>query len=242
MSYGRRARILVVDNSHDYSRSLRSLLELEEYHVEEAGSVEETGEWLDASDFDLALIDLRLTDDSDEYDFSGLEAAKLAGEAGVPCLVVTAFPTVEATRRALRSRGIEPLAVDLVPKESGPEAVLDAIEAVLRRCGQRSAKTTGGLEFDPGRRLFLLGGEPLRLSRYQYAFLVTLHEARGAVCSHEVLLRAIYDEDVPPGLASSDRRLEHLADRLRQKLEDDPSEPRYLITVHGRGYRLALEP
>ena len=65
-------------------------------------------------------------------------------------------------------------------------------------------------------------------------------EKQGAVCSPEELIKAVYDEDVPPGQSSADKRLERLVDRVREKIEDDPSKPRHLIRVHRRGFRLVL--
>jgi DNA-binding response OmpR family regulator len=235
-----RRNLLLADNSLDYRRSLLPLLELEGYQVEEASSVQEAKEKLESVSLDLALVDLRLTEDGDDYDISGLEVARWAGERGVPCLIITAFDSVETTRLALRSRGAEPLAVDYVPKKDGPQALLDAIAVVLSRREEESEKAPGDLVIDLERGLALYKGAPLDLSRYQYALLAHLYRKEGAVCSPEELLKVVYDEDVPPGQASADKRLERLVDRLRQKIEEDPSEPRYLIKVHGRGFRLAI--
>lgn len=241
MSMAMKSRLLLADNSPDYRRSLGSLLELEDYQVEQAASVEEAKEKLEAVSLDLALVDLRLTDDRDDRDISGLEIAKKAAVEGIPCIIISAFPSVEATRRALRSRGAEPLAVDFVPKASGPQAVLDAIRVVLSRRGEELEKAPGDLVVDLERGLAWRKGEPLHLSRHQYALLAHLYRKEGAVCSPEELLKAIYDEDVPPAQASADKRLERLVDRLRKKIEEDSSEPHYLIKVHGRGFRLAIE-
>jgi DNA-binding response OmpR family regulator len=230
-------QLLIADNNADYRRSLRSLLELEDYWVEEAPSVEEAKAKLEAVPLDLALVDLRLTDDNDQYDISGLEVAKKAGEEGVPCIVITAFESVEATRLALRSRGAEPLALDLVPKAGSPQAVLDAIEAVFRR-SEKQSRILDDLAVDLERGLVWRDGERVELSRQQYALLGYLYRNKGAVCSPVELLKAIYDEEVPADQASADKRLERLVDRLRRKIEEDPSNPRYLVTVHGRGFLL----
>lgn len=235
------ARVLLVDNSADYRHSLLGLLDLEDYAVEEAGSVTEAKEKLLALDFDLALVDLRLSDDEDDYDFSGLEVTRLASERGTPCVVITAFPSVQATRLALRSRGKEPLAVDLIPKKDGPQAILDAIKLVLGQHGQQVMAKRPGLQIDLERGLVWLDGEELDLSRNQYDLLAYLFEKDGAVCSPKELLKAVYDEQVPPEQASADKRLESLVDRLRRKIERDPSDPRHLVKVYGRGFRLDLD-
>jgi DNA-binding response OmpR family regulator len=241
MTKTERKRLLLADNASDYRRSLCSFLELEDYQVEEAASVKEAEEKLEVVPLDLALVDLRLTEDGDEYDISGLEVAKRAVEKGIVCIIITAFPSVEATRLALRSRGTEPLAVEFVPKTSGPHAVLNAIEVVSRRREEGSEGTARALVVDLKRGLAWYKGATLDLSRHQYALLAYLYQREGAVCSPEELLKAVYDEDVPPGQASADKRLERLVDRLRKKIEEDPSEPRYLITVYGRGFRLATD-
>jgi DNA-binding response OmpR family regulator len=234
-------RLLLADNSADYRRSLHGYLELEGYQVEEAASVEEAKEKLGAVPLDLALVDLRLTDDEDDYDINGLEVARWASERDIPCIIITAFPSVEATRLALRSRGTEPLALDFLPKASGPQAVLDAIEVVLsRREEGHEEKVPGDLVVDLERGLVWYKGAPLDLSRQQYALLAHLYRKKGVVCSPEELLKAVYGEDLTAEEASADKRLEHLVVRLREKIEEDPSVPRYLLTVYGRGFRLSM--
>jgi DNA-binding response OmpR family regulator len=235
------ARVLLVDNSADYRHSLRGLLDLEDYEVEEAGSVTGAKEKLLDRDFDLALVDLRMTEDEDDYDFSGLEVARLASEQGIPCIVITAFPSIQATRLALRSRGVEPLAVDLIPKADGPQSILDTIRLVLQRHEEQAKARRRGLQIDLERGLAWLDGEELDLSRNQYDLLAYLYVMDGAVCSPEDLLQAVYGEQVPPEQASADKRLESLVDRLRKKIEQDPSDPRHLIKVYGRGFRLDVD-
>jgi CheY-like chemotaxis protein len=119
--------VLLADNKEDYRKSLRQLLEEEGYLVTEVGSVQEAEEGLKAVSVDLALVDLRLTNDEDDHDMSGLKVAEWAGERGIPCIVITAYNSVETTRLALRSRGAEPLAVDYIPKKDSPQAILNAI-------------------------------------------------------------------------------------------------------------------
>jgi two-component system KDP operon response regulator KdpE len=241
MNKTKQRRLLLADNTSDYRRSLHSFLELEDYQVEEAASVEEAKEKLESVPVDLALVDLRLTTDEDDYDISGLAVAKKAAERGIPCIIITAFPSVEATRLALRSRGIEPpLALDFIPKASGPHAVLNAIEVVLSHRGEEQERSPRDLVVDLERGLVWRNEESLDLSRQQYALLAYLCRKEGAVCSPEELYKVVYGENMPPTQASADKRLERLVNRLRQKIEEDPSEPCHLIKVHGRGYRLAI--
>ena len=226
--------LLLADNRSDYRHSLRILLDLEGYLVQEADSVEQALEQLHTSRPDLVLADLRLTTDENEYDISGLVVAQRAADMRVPCIIITAFPSVETTRQALRSRGVEPLAADYVPKANGPQAVLDAIIAVL---GHPPA---ADLEIDLERRLVRYKGESLDLSQQQYDLLAYLYAQDERVCRPAELLEAVYGENVPDGQASADKRLERLAERLRIKIEEDPSNPRHLIKEPRRGYRLVM--
>jgi DNA-binding response OmpR family regulator len=235
-----KATLLLADNDADYRRTLRRLLELEDYQVVDAASPQEAVEKLGQLKVDLALLDLRLTDNGDDYDISGLEVAKQVVEMDTRCIILTAFASMETARLALRSRGAEPLAVDYVMKVNGPQAVLDAVEAVLRGGRQEKQLPFSDLMIDLERGLVSHKGESVDLSRQQYALLAYLYRKDGAVCSPEELLKAIYDETVPAEQAGIDKRLMHLVERLREKIEEDPAKPRHLLKAFGRGYRLAV--
>lgn len=120
-------RALVVDNDSSYRESLRSLLEMEGFSVLEAPSFHEALERVDFAYIDVALIDLRLKDDHNDRDFSGLEVAEALGKKEIPCIIITGFDTVETTRLALKHLGTKPFVLDYVPKKDGPQALLSAI-------------------------------------------------------------------------------------------------------------------
>jgi two-component system KDP operon response regulator KdpE len=233
-----KAVILLADDDQWYRESLRQLLELEDYRVIEAASPEEAREKLETEHLDLALLDLRFTDHENERDISGLTMARLAATRHVRCIIITAYDTAETVRRALRSRGGEPLAEDYVPKSDDPQAVLDAIEVVLSRVNGAQEPARPAIEIDLERRLAYLNGDPLRLSRLQYRLLAYLYEQAGAVCSAQELIRAVYDETLTPAQANVDKRLERLVERVREKIEVDVHDPQLLIKEYGRGYRL----
>ena len=230
--------LLLADNSQSYRRSLRVLLELEDYAVDEASNPDEVRTLLENTHPDLAILDLRMCDDNDANDMSGLEVAKYAAEFNVPCIILTAFPSTEVVRLALRSRGGKSLAVDFVTKSGEPQAVIDAIAGIVRR--SHPLPIVAELEVDPARQVVRKKGEALALSRYQYNLLAYLYEQQGAVCPADKLIQVVYGEKVSPNEASADKRFERLIARLREKIEDDPSNPVYLLTVPGRGYRLAM--
>ncbi len=234
-------RILLADNSKDYHRSLKGLLELENFAVEIAVSVQQALEILKSTDFDLIIVDLRLTDDEDQYDISGLEVAKEAQSLSIPCIFVSGFTTIEYQRIALRSREAIPLALDFIEKQRGPQAVLDDLKILFSRKPDAPVlESSPDLSIDLDQGLIRIKGQILDLTKYQYAMLACLYQKRGGVATSQELIKAIYNGE-PAADINTDRRLERLVDRLREKIEEDPSNPRFLLTVYGRGYRLALD-
>lgn len=129
----KKARILIADNDPEYRKSLRFLLEAEGFLVFEAVSPSDVFEKLDIlTNIDLALVDLRLDDDHNERDFSGLDVAKEIGKKKIPCIIITAFESVETTRMALKPLGANSVALDYVLKKNGPSAILIALRQL---CG-----------------------------------------------------------------------------------------------------------
>ena len=124
-------RILLADNSTAYQRSVLRFLELEGYNVAVVSSQQDAFEKLETEKIDLVLADLRMRDDQDANDVSGLAIAQFASERGIPCIIVTAFPTVDLARAALRARREESFVKELIPKASGPHALLDSIRALV---------------------------------------------------------------------------------------------------------------
>ena len=243
-------RVLLADNDSDYRRSLCGLLVLEGYLVEEAGTPTEALEKLARDHFDLVLADLRLQDDTDINDISGMEVAKRASGIGIPCILVTAFPTVDLARLALRSRGAESFAKDLITKVSGPHALLDSINITLSNSGDhRQGKTMSArLTIDFKGKLVRKDGALVDLSKYQYILLEELFRKDGGVCTHAELIKAIYGETITDADAVNDRRLRNLIDRTKEKIEDSDQDSgsdgghEFIEAVTGRGYRLNLDP
>ena len=161
--------------------------------------------------------------------------------------MVMAYPTVEITRSALRSRGGEALAVDLVPKVLGPQALLDVVAAVIQEHAPGSANLSitspvPAFTVDPTTHQAHVDGRSVHLSRQQYALLEHLYRCQGVVCTYVELYQTVYGEELTEKEASADKRLERLMARLREKIEQDPRKPRYLITEPWHGFRLKLDP
>jgi len=232
-------RLLVADNSSEYRRSVVAFLELEGYTVVQAGTPEDALTMLEIEEVDLVLADLRLRSDIEYGDMSGFEIAKFASKRGIPCIIVTAFPTVELARLALRSRGAEPFAKDLITKSSGPQALLDSISLVLRHEDSKPSKSvTEGLYIDTTKRLIWKNGELIELSKKQYALLEELHKSDSGVSTFADVIKAVYGETLTADEAQNDRRLKNLVDRVKEKLEDRGIGHEYIERIPGRGFRL----
>jgi len=124
-------KILMADNDLDFLETRREFLVREGYEVITASSPSDAQEKLQQEDIALAIMDIRLLNDDDEKDISGLELAKNLRRA-LPILILTGYPAFEYARQALRfqANGI-PTAHDFIAKEEGPKALLTAVRGTL---------------------------------------------------------------------------------------------------------------
>jgi DNA-binding response OmpR family regulator len=134
--------------------------------------------------------------------------------------------------------GLELGADDYLPKPFEPRELLARLRAILRR-GRGSSKPDvlrfGRLEIDRGRREVRLDGETRPLTSHQFALLLALAEHAGRVLSRDVLMDFVKAEP----LEAFDRSIDVHISRIRAAIEDDPKQPRRIITVRGAGYVFA---
>lgn len=160
---------------------------------------------------------------------------ELRRTSDVPILILTARE--EEMDRVL---GLSLGADDYVVKPFSPRELVARVKAVLRRArpgpaGAKSLLTSGDLALDLEKRCVTLRGALVSLTLAEYRLLETLMAAPGRVFTREELLNALY----PEGEAVIDRVIDVHIGKLRQKIEADPSTPRYIFTVRGLGYRFA---
>jgi CheY-like chemotaxis protein len=129
----RKGVILFADNAPRFIDVRREFLEREGYQVVGANSPDEAKRILEEGRVDLAILDIRMVNDDDDGDISGLNLAKETAR-DVPKIILTGFPTWDAVKEALGPdlNGV-PAAVDFIAKQEGSEAMLRAVELNLRR-------------------------------------------------------------------------------------------------------------
>ena len=221
--------ILVVDDESRMVRFVRMNLELEGYQVVEAANGLEALEKVRDDLPDLIVLDVMMPE------MDGFETlARLREISTVPVIMLTVKGDEED-----RIRGLELGADDYVTKPFSPRELASRIRAVLRRAEMPSpvAKTTltidDRLEIDFRKREVIVDGERVRLRPTEYRLLYHLVNNAGWVMTHEMLLSKVwgYEYREEAGL------LRLYITYLRKKIEPDPSNPRYIFTERGVGYR-----
>jgi len=223
------ARILAVDDEPRYLRIIRFNLEREGYRVTCVASGEEALAFFSEQEPSLVLLDVMLPG------LDGFEVCSRIREISTkPIIMLTAKGADEDKVRGLRLG-----ADDYVTKPFSAEELVARVEAVLRRADATSpreaALEVGELRIDYPAKQVTLRGADVRLSPTEYRLLCCLAASPGVVLGRDELLEKVW------GLAyrGEDEILRVTLWRLRQKLEDDPSSPRFILTRPGMGYLLA---
>lgn len=228
-------RILVVEDDRAILRGLVDNLKYESYQVSSATDGTQAHDMVREQKPDLVILDLMLPG------MSGYELCRKMREEGdsTPILMLTARG--EEMDRVL---GLDLGADDYVTKPFSVPELLARVRALLRRSqAPHSGTLPDELNFDDVvidfRRFEAHKGKKgLKLSRKEFGVLRLLAARMGEVVTRDELLNEIWGYDQYPTTRTVDN---HIAS-LRAKLEDDPAEPRHLVTMHGVGYKLVLEP
>ncbi len=180
---------------------------------------------------DLIILDIMLPK-LDGYQFC---QQLRENNADIPIIMLTA-----KDREMDKVMGLELGADDYVTKPFSLLELLARIKAVLRRVRGVEEHTGnfafGDIEIDFDRRIVTREGEELDLSQKEFDLLAFLISSDGRVLTREVILDAVWGYDYYGTL----RTVDNFITRLRQKIEDDPANPRYILTVRGMGYKFNL--
>jgi len=225
-------RILVVDDDKEVVRLMRAYLEQAGYAVLTAYDGETAVHTLRREKPDLMLLDLMLPD-QDGWEITRLVRSD-ATLAHIPIIMLTA--RVEDTDKII---GLEMGADDYVTKPYNPREVVARVRARLRNQGatQPSVLQAGQLEMDLGRRDVTVNGRAIDLTPTEFDLLRVLMEQAGYVFTRSELIRKGLGADYE----GIDRTLDSHIRNLRRKIEPDPTNPTYIHTIYGVGYRLSSE-
>ncbi len=147
-------KILMADNDPDFLETRREFLEKEGYEVLTASSPSEAQDKLQGEEISLAVVDIRLLNDDDEKDVSGLELANNV-KRPLPMLILTGHPAVEYVRQALRFQANgNPIAHDFIAKEEGPTALLTAVRRALEIAERQNEKFVNSTSSTDGTTLY----------------------------------------------------------------------------------------
>jgi DNA-binding response OmpR family regulator len=222
-------KILVVDDEKKFVDVLRGYLEQAGFAVSRAHDGKQALAAFRRDKPDLVLLDLNLPE------MDGLDVArKLRAESNIPLIMVTA--RVEETDRLI---GLELGADDYITKPFSPREVVARVRAVLRRVAGETAPPemlrVGAVEMDLQKHTVTLDGEPIDLTPTEFELLAALMKHPGRVFTRLQLLDLVQGD----AFEGYERTIDAHIKNLRQKLRDDPKQPRYLITVFGVGYKFA---
>lgn len=223
--------VMMVEDDEAIRLALRANLEDEGYRTVEADTAEDALLILVDEQPDVILVDMRLPG------IQGLDLIRsIRGTSQVPILVVSA----QIDSHDIVA-GLEAGADDYVTKPFVTKELMARIRTQLRRVApveeeaeEPAALVCGPLEMRLDTFEVLKHDEEVPLSRIEFYVLYELIAARGRVLSRDQLLRKVWGY----GNAGDGRIVDNLVYRLRTKLEDDPANPRLIVTVRGFGYRM----
>jgi DNA-binding response OmpR family regulator len=224
-----RRRILVVDDEERMVRFIRMNLEHDGFQVSEAFNGKQAIQKIRDVTPDLILLDVMMPD------LDGFEVLETVREVSqVPVIMLTAKGEEDD-----RVRGLELGADDYVTKPFSPRELVSRVKAVLRRTESASGSMHGLIEVDDrlkidfDRREIWLEGKLVKLRPTEYRMLYHLVQNAGWVVTHDQLLTKVWGYEY----RDEPHYVRLYINYLRQKLEADPSNPKYILTERGVGYR-----
>jgi two-component system KDP operon response regulator KdpE len=225
-------RILIVDDELQIVRALGTSLKAKGFEIEASADGQSALERLATWEPDLVILDLGLPD------IDGVEVIRrLRGWSEVPVIVLSARDA-----RTDKVQALDLGADDYVNKPFAIEELLARLRATLRRTRPQPPPepvvTFGGLEVDLERTQAKRDGEPLRLTRTEWALLEAFVTHPGKLLTHQWLLRRVWGQGYT---LDQSHYLRIYVRQLRRKLGDDVASPKYVATERGMGYRWIYE-
>ena len=221
-------RALVVDDEPAIQRFLKPALEANDYEVATATTVGEALRWIAKQPPDVVVLDLGLPDGD------GKDVIRQVRQwSDVPIVVLSA-----REREAEKIEALDLGADDFVNKPFGVGELMARLRTALRHRNQAVSQPgilkAGALEIDIASHRVMRAGVPVKLTPREFELLACLARHPGKVMTHRQLLTAVWG----PAQAEEAQYLRVYIGHLRQKLEDNPDEPKIILTELGIGYRM----
>jgi two-component system KDP operon response regulator KdpE len=225
--------ILVIDDEPQILRALRTILVEKHFRVTTASRGEEGLALAAANLPDVIILDLGLPD------LDGTEVCARLREWTLTPIIVLSARESERDKVAALDKGAD----DYLTKPFGIEELLARLRVALRHSAQAQNKTratvvkSGNLVIDLAGHVVTLNEVEIKLTATEFRLLAYLAANAGRVLTHQTILAHVWD----PAEVDSVEYLRVYMRQLRKKLEDDPRQPRYLLTEPGVGYRFVIE-
>ena len=220
-------RVLVVEDDHAIVAALSALLADEGFEVRSVATQDGACQLLARETFDIALLDVTLAQGN------GFAVCAAAREAApdMPVIFLTASDDEYST-----VAGLDMGAVDYIAQPFRARALVSRIRGALRRVSpSENVLTAGDVRLEVASAAVTKAGAEVFLSALEYRLLLYFLQHKGKLVTREMLRDAIWDT---AGEYVSDNALNVYVKRLREKVEDDSSDPRLIQTVRGLGYKV----
>ncbi len=224
--------LLIVEDDSAIAKGLRDALEFEGFSVSHCDTGAGALKHVAMQKPDCMILDLMLPD------LNGYAVCETLRKAG------HRFPIVMLTARGQESdkiRGLDVGADDYITKPFSIGELVARIRAIFRRIerlegetGRNHVFSLGAIQVDPAGQKIVKGKHTIALSFYETEILRVLHERQGTPVSRDELLSKIWGIEAGP----NNRTVDNCIVKLRKKIEDDPNQPQFILTVYGQGYRL----
>ena len=226
-------KILVVDDEKEIADLIEVYLQNENLNVYKFYSGTEALAHMESVDFDLAILDIMLPD------ISGLSICQIMREKGCACPIIMLTAKDEETDKIT---GLMLGADDYITKPFRPLELVARVKSQLRRYTQlgnaaessASVYTVGGLSINDDLKEVTVDGEVVKLTPIEYNILLLLVKNQGKVFSINQIYESIWNEDA---IGADNTVAVHIR-HIREKIEINPKEPRYLKVVWGVGYKI----
>lgn len=226
------SKILVVEDEPNMQIGLRDNLEFESFEVTVAKDGQEGLDTLLKDTFDLVLLDVMMPK------MSGFDVCKAARKEGIKTPIIFLTAKGEEIDKVL---GLELGADDYITKPFSIRELVARVKAVLRRTEGTTKENEGPTELEVGRLKVDFtryeaesAGEAVKMSHKEFEVLLYLFKHKNEIVSRYQLLEDVWGYEATP----TTRTVDNFILKLRQKIEENPNDPRFILTVHGAGYKL----